>query len=131
MSIKKFHIGDVLSITSDYLVSPRLIDGVYDICSWMTGEDVYTHQLPRVAAEIEDNLRRQHPGLAAVEVPGGMSSEAEVLAFLSGLYGEFGEYVDVAPLADRRDHTSIDPIAEVRMINPSVTVIGLDGEATR
>lgn len=125
MTTKTFHIGDVLTITSGVLVSPRHVDGIYDICSHMTGEDVFTHQLPRVAEEIEGDLRRQHPELCATQVPEGMDSEEAVMKFLAGLYEEFGEYVEVRSINDPADHTSIDPIAEMRMRNSNATIIGI------
>jgi hypothetical protein len=120
---KRFHIGDVLSITSGRLMSPRHVDGIYDICSYMTGESVFTHQLPRVASEIEHDLRHQHPKLSAVSIPDKLGDLQAVLNFLAGLYPEFGEYVDVNPLSDAKDHTSIDPIAEIKMINPQATIV--------
>lgn len=48
---KSFHLGDVLSITHDRLVSPRHMEGVYDICNWLTQDNLFTHQLPRVHDE--------------------------------------------------------------------------------
>lgn len=61
---KQFHIGDVLSITTDYLVSPEGMGGIYKILGYMTNSEPFTHQLPRVAQECKTWLLRQHPGLA-------------------------------------------------------------------
>lgn len=48
MTTKTFHLGDILTITTGRLVSPRHMEGVYDILNWMTGEDLLvTHQIPR------------------------------------------------------------------------------------
>lgn len=47
--MREFHIGDILSITTERLVSPRLIEGVYDILNYMTGDNLMTHQLPRAS----------------------------------------------------------------------------------
>ena len=46
-----FHLGDVLSVTSDRLVSPRGMEGFVDILEFLTGVPLWTHQLPR-AGEI-------------------------------------------------------------------------------
>jgi hypothetical protein len=35
---RAFHLGDILSVTTGCLVSPRGIAGVCDILNWMTGE---------------------------------------------------------------------------------------------
>lgn len=122
---KLFHIGDVLTITSGKLISPRHIDGVYDICGWMTGESLMTHSLPRVSRECEPFLRQQHPDLAAVEVPEGLDSEEKVLAYLATLYPRFGRHVPVAKIPTV-DHTQIDPIQELKMIRPDAPIIGLE-----
>jgi len=53
---KEFHIGDVLSITHGRLVSPRHMDGIYDILNFMTGD-----QIPRATEECREPLLRQHP----------------------------------------------------------------------
>ena len=64
-STKTFHLGDILSVTTSRLVSPRHIDGVYDILNWMTGDNLFTHQLPRASRECEGPLLAQHPDLAS------------------------------------------------------------------
>lgn len=119
---KQFHIGTILSITDGKLVSPDHIGGIYAICDWMTGEQNMTHQLPRVSREIAPSLRAQFPELAATEVPSGLKSEAAVLAYLKSLEAEFGTHRDVAPM-DALDHTSIDPIAEIKMLRPDAKII--------
>ena len=118
---KKFHIGDVISAATGRLVSTRHIGGVYDILGFMSGESLMTHQLPRVAREAEPSLRSQHPELCAVEVPAGLDSEGKVLAWLATLYPRFGVEVEVAPMGTA-DHTHINPIAEIKMINPKSQV---------
>lgn len=46
---KRFHLGDVLSITTGHLLSPRHMEGVYEILNHMTGDQLFTHQLPRAS----------------------------------------------------------------------------------
>lgn len=58
---REFHLGDVLSITTGRLISPRGIEGVYDILRFMTGQDLFTHQLPRAMTEMKPRLLAQHP----------------------------------------------------------------------
>lgn len=125
---KTFHIGDVLSITTGKLVSPEHIGGVYKICDWMTGQSNFTHQLPRVSREIEPDLRRQHPGLASVEAP-EFDGEESVFAWLETLYPIYGERVEVSKLADPIDHTSIDPVAELKMMRPDAEIVVVNPEA--
>lgn len=61
---KRFHLGDVLSIATGRLVSSRGMDGVYDILNFMTGDSLYTHQLPRACKECRPYLLEQFPELA-------------------------------------------------------------------
>lgn len=93
-----FHIGDILSITTGRLVSPRHIDGVYDILNWMTGDNLFTHQLPRAAGECAEWLAEQ--------------------------VRQHGETREVAPLA-AEEHTYVDPFCELRMMKPDAEVIAV------
>ena len=67
--MKLFHISDILSVTTGRLVSTRHIDGVYDILNFLTGDDLFTHQLPRANRECEPWLRSQFP-LLMKDAPG-------------------------------------------------------------
>lgn len=67
MVTKSFHLGDILSVTHDRLVSPRHIEGVYDILSFMSGEPVWTHQLPRIGREAKPILIAALPWLSGID----------------------------------------------------------------
>ncbi len=121
---RTFHIGDILTITDGRLVSPRHIEGAYDILGWMTGDSLMTHQLPRASRECEENLRQQHPDLAAVKVPEGLGSEEAVLTWLAQQVAVYGESREVAPLPPQ-DHTRIDPLVELRMLRPDAQIIAV------
>lgn len=122
---REFHIGDVISVATGRLVSLRHIEGVYDVCDFMTGENLMTHQLPRASRECEPSLREQHPGLTAEHIP-PIKSREDAEAWLTSLYPKYGETVTVTKL-DPADHTVIDPIAEIKMINPNAQIIELGG----
>lgn len=122
---KTFHVGDIISITDGHLVSPRHVEGVYDILNWMTGESLMTHQLPRASRECEDNLKAQHPDLAEVVFPEGEHTKETVLAWLAGVVEQFGETREVAPLPEG-DHTRIDPITELKMMRPDAEIIAVE-----
>jgi hypothetical protein len=66
---KEFSLGDVLSITTGRLLSERHMDGVYDILNWMTGDNLYTHQLPRDGKACEPWLIEQYPQLDPKQNP--------------------------------------------------------------
>lgn len=60
----KFHISDVLSITTGRLVSNRHVEGVYKILNHMTGDNLFTHQLPRAGRECAPVLIATYPQLS-------------------------------------------------------------------
>lgn len=61
--MKEFHISDVLSITTGRLVSSRHMGGIYEILNFLTGDNLFTHQLPRAMRECEPWLRTQFPDI--------------------------------------------------------------------
>lgn len=121
---RSFHLGDLLSITDDRLLSPDLIDGVYNILNWMTGDQLMTHQLPLAADAMKPDLLQQHPWLAEITVP-DLHGEAEVVTWLATAVAEHGEQHEVAPaplawgshdpIRDFRNQYSDKPIIGVRV----------------
>ena len=125
MQTKQFHLGDVLSITTDRLVSPRHIDGVYDILNFMTGDNLFTHQLPRASDECKPYLVAQFPQLAADKMDSALAelgdalksktgkAEAEkiVADWLAKQVAKYGEMFAVKPIPTDA-HEVKNPIAE-------------------
>lgn len=133
MTARRFHLGDVLSVTTGRLLAPRGMDALYDLLNFMTGDNLFTHQLPRASDECAPALLEQHPDLKAVEVPDKFRDTAHVEQWLAEQVAQFGECRMVAPLAEG-DHTRIDPLTELSMIAPNAPVIAvqiLDEEADR
>jgi hypothetical protein len=127
---KDFHLGDILTITTGCLVSPDHIGGAYNILNWMTGDNLFTHQLPRASRECEGPLLEQHPQLAAVQVPAfeaGTRDEMElaVMTWLASQTAIYGERLPVAKLP-KDQHTEIDPIAEIKMIRPDMPIVAVE-----
>jgi hypothetical protein len=63
ITVKKqvFKLSAVLSIAGDKLMGD--MDDVYTILNFMSGDTLFTHQLPRVAMECRPYLLKQHPWL--------------------------------------------------------------------
>lgn len=115
---KDFHIGDILSITTGRLVSPRHIEGVYDILNWMTGESVYTHQIPRISLEAAPVLLAAHPSLAEAETDAEAVNVQNWQNFLAKMVARYGEKLPV-PKMTAAQHESIDPMSElVEKVHP-------------
>jgi hypothetical protein len=130
VTTKTFHLGDVLTITTGRLVSPRHMEGVYDILNWMTGDNLFTHQLPRASDECAGPLLAQHPDLAAVTVPEEFgdgsegSAQRAVDEWLAAQVAVYGETREVALLGPE-DHTRINPFDEFRIVAPHAQVIAV------
>ena len=125
MSTRNFHIGDILSITTRRLVSPDLIDGVYRILNYMTGDNLFTHQIPRVCKECAPELLRQHPHLA--EVDASIVTAENCKDWLAEQVAKYGEELPVQRMKEE-DHKRIDPRSELAdMVHSDrIIVIELD-----
>jgi hypothetical protein len=123
--MRTFDLGDVLSVTTGRLVSRRGVDAMYDLLGYMTGDTLWTHQLPRAWEECSPALLAQHPDLADVPVPDEFDGEEHVWRWLAEQVTRYGKSREVRPL-DPADHTSIDPLAELRMMRPDLPVIAVE-----
>jgi hypothetical protein len=140
---RHFHLGDILSITHGRLVSPRHMDGIYDILGFMTRDDLYTHQLPRAMKECKPWLLRQHPQLDTPEVtlavaelgemldtPWGEAKPDMVVAeWLASMVARYGNIFPVEPIP-MDDHDRIDPIEEARRLKPDAEIVVVKLSAT-
>ena len=109
--MREFHISDILSITTGRLVSTRHVEGVYEILNYMTGDNLFTHQLPRASRVCAPHLLRQHPQLK--DVYGGGVTKDNWKEWLKEMTARFGETLSVEPL---RHFEHIDPLKELTMI---------------
>lgn len=105
----KFHISDVLSVYSGYLVSTRKMEGVYETLNFLTGDNLYTHQLPRAMEECKPFLSRQYPFLAYIDCSG--QTPETLSAWIANIVSKYGETLDLNPI-DSSAHKNIDPILE-------------------
>jgi len=106
---RDFHLGDVLSITTGLLVAPRGVKALYDILGFMTGETLYTHQLPRASRECAIALLAQHPQLANVSADG--VNRTTWRAWLADCVQQFGESLPVTPLPPREAQYDTEALA--------------------
>jgi hypothetical protein len=101
-------LADVLSVTTDRLLSHRHMDGLYDFLRHMTGQDIYRHQLAAVADACLPALIVQHPFLADLK-PSASMDRNDLYAWLIEAERTHGAELDVAPLAE---WTYRDPIED-------------------
>lgn len=117
---KTFHVGDILSITTDKLVSPEHIGGVYKILNHLTADNLFTHQLPRAGRECEPYLRACFPDLAAIEAP-DFEGEEHVFRWLAEIVEKHGETREVEPMRDGI-HEYRNPLAEAEEMMPGKVI---------
>lgn len=145
---QKFHIGDVLSVTTGRLLSPEHIGGIYKILNFLTEDNLFTHQLPRATRDCRPWLLRRHPWLDDPKINtlavGELASMLEtvenddVRALITGWLSKLTsggfdidvpEYLDLTPIP-RDDHAVVDPVEELElMVDPEkIIVVDVDPE---
>lgn len=119
---KKFHLGDILSIIhkDSPLISPRHMDGIYDILGFMTNDKPFTNQLPRVHSEVIPYIQEAFPQLLEIDLKQITTSNWKVK--LDGWVKQFGEYHEVRRIHPE-DHQVLDPRIEFTMQRPDVEQI--------
>jgi len=111
--VVNFDLGTILSIVTPVLLTE--MGNVYEILDYMTGDSNFTHQLPRVAAEMRPVILEQHPQLAEVNAEGiGTENWKE---FLRDMVSKYGESLPIVPCG-LWQHRTIDPQEEMlEMLN--------------
>lgn len=113
MTTKKFHLGDILSITTGHLLSPRHMEGIYEILNFMTGDSLFTHQLPRASNECKPYLLDDMPWLKEIDASG--VNEHNYNEWMAGQVKKHGEFHSVSTIP-QDDHDVIDPHEELKQM---------------
>lgn len=123
MTTESFSLGAVLSITTGVLLCP--IDGVYRLLNFMTGDSIYTHQIPRVSQECKPHLLRQFPALTQVDT--STVTPENWQAWLRDQEAKHGDTLTVEPLPPG-EHYQIDPLSELaEKVHPSKIIVAGGG----
>jgi len=87
---KKFHLGDILSISTGRVCMPNKMRGIYDILNFMTNDDLSTVALPSAADECRPYLLEQLPFLSEIKDEGFVGEgHAQRIDSLVAKYGAF------------------------------------------
>ena len=89
----RFHIGDITSITTGKLLSPKRMEGIYNILNYLTGDNLYTHELPNASRFCKPYLLKQYPELSKIN--GEKINTENHKEFLDNLVKEYGEYLEI------------------------------------
>lgn len=120
MKTKKFSVDTVLSITTGKLFTE--IEEIYSILNFMTGTDLYTHQLPRAFKPCAEKLLSDFPELARFSADRLNASNYKQCISAWVLNGDFYGSYYVKPLPEG-SYEAKDPITELMDIyaNPRTT----------
>jgi hypothetical protein len=123
MTTKAFPTDAVLSAVTGVLVSP--IGGIYEVLSWMTGESVYTHQLPRIGKEAAQVVLALHPELAQAYAEVKEVNPDNWRHWRDTWIARYGATLSVPKLTIDQ-HERIDPISELaESVHPDrIIVVG-------
>jgi hypothetical protein len=106
-NVQYFTTNVVLSISHEKLLCD--IGEVYRICDFLTGDELYTHQLPRAHRILQPWVLEQHPELREWDET---NIGPENWQYYVGLAKEkFGESLPLTPLP-REQWTHINPVDE-------------------
>jgi hypothetical protein len=120
---KEFPTGDVLSAMTGYLVSPNGMASVFEVLKWMTGEDIFTHQLPRIAREVAPVVLAVHPELASVCEEAKRVNVENWREWLGTWIARHGETISV-PKLGLDQHERIDPRSELsERVHPDKIIV--------
>lgn len=110
MTPRKFHLGDILSVTTGKMLSPQKLGGVQEFLEFMAGGPVWTHQLGRVVGEARPVILTQYPELAEIDISTVVGGDW--LGWLADQVATYGETLPLLPMsADQHEH--IDPVSEL------------------
>ena len=118
---KSFHIGDIISITSGQLVPLDHTGRVSKLLDWMTGDELMTHQRPRVCEECALTLIAAFPDLDKITVP-AVTSMAVIETWFDQLSRDGVSMRRDVPKVAGDAHARIDAILELQR-SPYRTVV--------
>ncbi|PZU95520.1 MAG: hypothetical protein DI527_00495 [Chelatococcus sp.] len=117
---KAFPTAEVISSIAGVLICD--IGGVYRVLGWMTGEELFTHQLPRAGREATPVAVAFDPRLAEVVKEAEQVNETNWQEWRDRWIERFGQEITV-PRLTLAQHKEKNPIAELREMAPQAEII--------
>jgi hypothetical protein len=107
--MKEFPTCDVLSTITGRLMGD--IGGIYEVLNYMTGESVFTHQLPRIGREATPVVVAAHPQLQQAIDEAGQVNTDNWKQWRQTWEDRYGPTIAV-PKFTEATHERIDPLSE-------------------
>jgi len=99
------------------------IGQVYEVLGWMSGESVWTHQLPRVGREATPVVLAMHPALQEALDECERVNRDNWHDYAAKWVDRYGPEIAV-PRFNRDQHESIDPVSELaEIVHPENIVV--------
>jgi len=111
---KEFDLGTVLSITTGRLFTD--LDNVYSALNYLTGDNIYTHQIARVVKVAGPYVLSKYPQLEGVGSDLVVNSEEDVITFLKEQKKIYGNKFALTPMTKEDGYSYVDPIEEIVQI---------------
>lgn len=124
---KSFPIAAVMSTVTGILVSEDGIGCVYEVLNWMTGESVYTHQIPRISHEARPVMLALYPDMQAAIDEAEQVNGQNWREWLATWERRYGAEIAV-PIMNIAEHERIDPLSELaEKVSPDrIITIGVE-----
>lgn len=114
----KVTLGELLSVMRGCLLCP--MDRVYEVLSFLTGTELFTHQLPRAGRCASPTLQAQFPAVAAIDCSEVTPDNWQEI--LAKAVAEHGDEFELTPLP-RGTYQPQDPIGELIAMRPDAAVV--------
>lgn len=107
---RTFDLGTVLTVTSGRLFTS--MDNVYDILNYLSNDEIYTHQIPRVMTVAKSYVLERYPQLDGVGKDVVINNKQDVETFIDEQKSIYGDSFGLSPMTDEI-YQHIDPIDEI------------------
>lgn len=132
MPAKPFPIGVILNFADGRLLTS--MDDIYDFANFMTGDNLFTHQLPRAFREISPVLKKQLPFLASPQfakdqeiltrsLDGAPDKRAVIADWLKDMAGSYGAEHLVTPLSEWMHQDPMSELIQMRESRDDIIVV--------
>lgn len=119
---KAFATEDVLGTITGVLLGD--IGRIYEVLNWMTGESVYTHQLPRIGREAQPVVLAAHPELQSALDERDQVNPSNWEEWRDRWIERFGKTIDVPKFA-ADEHERKGPITELSEMIPPEKIVAV------
>ena len=115
---RNFDLGTVLTVTSGRLFTK--MDNLYDILNYLSSDEIYTHQIPRVMKVAQSYVLEKYPQLDGVGKDVVINNEQDVKTFIDEQKNVYGDSFGLSPMPNEM-YQHIDPIDEINEMRSGKT----------